>query len=263
MVERKHPKEVQRASILADYSFYSTSKVDSLFQFIDCSQVSRDRQLAKDIRAGVVAVEHRKVVIALGNNAQLDGFTNVAVFVSTVVHALIDRYGCVNLDMFVLGMLPRPLADAHQVDMLKQQNTALFRVVRSIIHRRQAPVRFVPAYKWFLKRVKHSDGNIKTKVDTIYFDEGHNSLSQNGQVHLHLLLANLLKLKINYEWKEMPLLDSAEVKQVAKSGKVMSRCQEAKEKQGRGPLQLRQGHGNRWVGTRCSGDEDPPKLVEI
>ena len=137
--------ERKKASILADYSFYSTSKVNSLYQFIDCTDVN-GRDLARDIRAGVIPINHSKVVIALGNVAQLDKYTNVAVVVSGVVNALVERYGSINLEMVVLGILPRLYITQEQVEILKDQNRALFKVVRSLVRRKKLPIRYIPAY---------------------------------------------------------------------------------------------------------------------
>ena len=67
----------RRATILADYKFYSTAKVDDCFQFVDCGTLGAF-DVARDIRAGVIPIENRKVIIALGNSAILDGYTNVS-----------------------------------------------------------------------------------------------------------------------------------------------------------------------------------------
>ena len=77
------------ATILADYKSFSSVAVDDCFQFVDCSEVN-GFQLAKDIRAGIVSMRHSRVVIALGNVAVLDQFTNVASVINAVINAIIE-----------------------------------------------------------------------------------------------------------------------------------------------------------------------------
>ena len=44
--------------------------------------------------------------------------------------------------------------------------------------------------------------------DTIYYEPKSNQLNQNGQTHLHLLLAKEVQLKkIGYSWDGMPVLE--------------------------------------------------------
>ena len=108
-------------------------------------------------------MEHKLVVIALGNTAVLNQYTNVATTVSGVINALIERFGCLNVEITVLGILPRPTADSMQVGILKQQNESLYKVVRNLIRRRKYPVKFLPAYKWFLKEFQMRTGTCKWK----------------------------------------------------------------------------------------------------
>ena len=126
---------------------------------------------------------------------------------SAVINALVERYGSVNVEIFVLSLLPRPLADQQETDYLKSQNNSIFKVVRNLVQRRRLPVQYVTVQKWLLKRVKSLDGTISIEVDTIYYEENSDALSNNGQVHLHLLLAQVVGLrKVSYQWKGMPLV---------------------------------------------------------
>ena len=229
----------RRATIFADYNFFSTSRVDSLLQFVDCIGVG-GRQLVKDIRSTVIPIEHSRVIIALGNTAQLDGYTDVTASMVAVVNAVMERYGAVNVQLYVLSLLPRPRADVEKMNVIKQQNTSLFKVVRSMIRCKQLPIQYVTTPKWFLKRVKHPNGDIQIEVDTIYYEDHEDVLNRNGQVHLHLLLAKLLNLKkICYEWDGMPLVIAKEVREVRRKGD--RKPEQSKKKDVR---QLKKGHGN-------------------
>ena len=181
--------------------------MDDLFQFVDCTGVD-GFSLAKDIRSGVVEIKYGRVAIALGNAARLDHFSNVSTCVTAVINALIERYGCINVKIRVMGLLPRPLAQVEEVECIKSQNKALFKAVRALVRRRNYPVQFVAAHKWFLKRVKNpEDDSTEVAVDCIYYEEGSNHLSESGLVHFHLLLAQELQLRrIKYEWKGMPVV---------------------------------------------------------
>ena len=72
-------------------------------------------------------------MVALGNTATLDGFTNVVVGVNAVIQAIIDRFGCLNVEIMVLGLLPRLQLKVEQLQVLKDQNQALFKVVRNLV----------------------------------------------------------------------------------------------------------------------------------
>ena len=142
--------ERKKVTILADYSFCMTSKVDNLYQFVDCRDVDL-KALAVDIRAGVIDIKHSRVVVALGNTAVLDRYTNVATGVTAVTHALIERYGAVNIQVIMMGILPRLRLDTVQLDILKKQNNALSKTVCNMIRHRKLPVEYLPAYKWAVK----------------------------------------------------------------------------------------------------------------
>ena len=240
----------RKATILADYNFTSTAKVDNLYQFVNCQGVG-GRELARDIRAGVIPIRHTRVVIALGNDAQLDRFTNIPASVTGVINALIERIGCVRLQVVIIGLLPRRMIDEEQVQVLKEQNVALYKVVRSLVRRRRYPVEFLPAYKWFLKRVKNPDSTIEIEPDSIYYEKNSDQLNYNGQVHLHLLLAGHLKLKkVTYKWEGMPLLVRKDKKKVVLERRAEDVDEHQSVMQGKVPLQLRKGHGNRRVRDR-------------
>ena len=76
----------------------------------------------------------------------------------------------------------------------------------------------MPAYKWFLKRVKHlQDGSVTIEPDMVYYDPVTKMLNDHGQVHLHLLVARQLQLnKIEYQWEGMPAVVKKEVYYVGK-----------------------------------------------
>ena len=259
------------ATILADYNFSSTARVDNLFHFVDCIDV-HGRELARDVRAGVIPIQHRNVVIALGNGAKLDKYTSVARTVVAVINALVERYGCVGLQLVVLAILPRPMATLEETELLKEQNRSLFKVTRSLIRKKQYPIKYVPAYKWFLKRVENPSGEVNVQPDLIYFEEANNAINHDGQVHMHLLLAQMLKLKkISYEWSGMPLIRVKEVQSVSvkrSEGQSSGRGKGRKREFGdwKETRQLRKGHGNRRrsEADRNVKDEDdhsPPELV--
>ena len=157
-------------------------------------------------------MEHGGVVIALGNAAPLNQFSNISAVVTLVINALVERFGCTALQIWVLGLLPHPLDDAHQVELLKGQNKSLFLSVRALVHKRGYPLQFIPAYKWLLKWVKHPDGTFEVQVDGIYYVEGTNDLNESGQAHLHLLLARELQLRtIKYKWQGMLVVEHKKV----------------------------------------------------
>ena len=241
------------------------SRVDNLFQFVDCIGVC-GRQLARDIRCGIVPVEYPRIVIALGNTAALDGYTDVTRTVAAVVNAIVERYGALNVEIYVLSVLPRPRAAPEEVDIIKQQNRSLFKMVRGVIHRRQLPIKFVTAHKWFLKWVKHPDGTVEVEVDTIYFETQSDALSSNGQVHLHLLMAKLMGLKkIQYSWQGMPVVAAKHqrvvVSQEKNGGDIKSK--------GKKPKQLKKGYGNRMKSSysdytgAAGSDSSAPELVVL
>ena len=234
----------RKATILADYKFFSTVKVDDCFQFIDCTEVN-GFSLARDICAGIVQVQHSRVVIALGNAANLDQFSNVASVVVAIINAIIDRHGCVNKQIWVAGLIPRPTGSLDTVQMMKQQNKSLFKSVRALVCRKNYPVVFLPVYKWLLKRVKHPDGSFTTEADLIYFEQNSDELNAHRLAHLHLLVAGELDLRrIKYKWKGMPIVNKQN-----QSRQVMDRItglQSSGTGNGHGAIKhLRKGHGNR------------------
>ena len=93
------------ATILADFNFSTTTAVDDSFQFIDCSDVNYEA-LARDIRAGVLEISYKKIIISIGNQAAMDNFTNVVYPVNAIINALIDRYGCLSVQIWVVSVLP-------------------------------------------------------------------------------------------------------------------------------------------------------------
>ena len=227
----------RRVTILADYRFLSSAVVDDSFQFIDCEGVNRFG-LAKDIRSGVVCIENTRIIIALGNDAKLDQFSNVSSVVVAVINAIFDRYGCVGREVWVAGILPKPLADVQEAENLKIQNKSLFKSVRALVHRKQYPLKFITAYKWLLKRVKNPDGTVDTEPDLIYYEQASNWLNAQGLAHLHLLLAQKLNLRrIKYCWEGMPMV----------SRRVRKRRVGIPQEEGKEVVslrQLRKGHGN-------------------
>ena len=160
----------------------------------------------------------------------LGHYTNVTQVVSGVVNGLVDHYGSLYLQMFVLGLLPRSGIEQQQLVVLKEQNQSLFKVVCALICKKRYPTEYIPPYKWFRKWVKHHDQSITTEIDQIYYDEQDCSLSQNGQVNLHLLLIKQLQLKnINYEWRGMLLVRSVATGIVQYVGCSTSQEEEAQE----------------------------------
>ena len=131
----------------------------------------------------------------------------------------------------------------------------IFKVIRNMIRKKKYPIQYIPAYKWFLKRVKHpEDGTVTTEPDLIYYDVKSHQLNKHGQVHLHLLLAKELSLKrIEYSWKGMPMVVKKGVRKVKE--KEMEHQKVGKDREGRRgitkerscvPMQLRRGHRNQW-----------------
>ena len=137
--------------------------------------------------------------------------------VTGIINALIDRFGCVDRSVVVMGLMPRLTSDHAQVEVLKVQNKGLFKVVRSLIRKKQYPLKFIPVHKWFMKRMKNPDGSYDMEVDKFYFELGTDVLNNHGLSHLHLLLASELNLRrIDYQWKGIPMV----VKKPGKGRKV-------------------------------------------
>ena len=212
---RAQQTKKRKATILSDYNLCTTTPTDSLFHFVDCSQVSMHK-LAKDIRAGIIEIKHTRVVIALGNLAALDSYTNVASPTVAVINALVERYGCTSVKIFVLGVLPRPGIDYDQEQVLKVQNKALGKAVRALIRKKQYPVTYVAAYKWLLRRLVRANDVIDIQPDPMYFYPGTPHLNSDGLNHMYLLLAKFMQLRmdIQYEWSGMPIVQAKQKRRV-------------------------------------------------
>ena len=240
-----------------DYKFYSTAKVDDCFQFVDCCNVNI-ADLVKDIHSGVVPIANRRVVIALGNSAKLDEFMNVTTIANAIINALVERFGCVGREIVVLSLFPHPLADPFQTQIIQRINKSLFKSVRALVRRKKFPIRFIAGHKWLLKRVKSPDG-IRTDVDNIYYVPGTNNLNEHGLAHLHLLLAQELKLRwIKYKWNGMPVVEQRACR------KVLREVQQT----GEGETQSFQEVPS-WEDSSCgscmssSDGSEPPLLVPL
>ena len=182
------------------------TKVDDSFQFVDCADVDFEH-LARDIRAGIIEIKYKKIVIALGNTANFDNYTNVVVPVNAFINALIDRYGCLNVEIWIANIIPRPDATSQEVTMIMKQNKGLWKAVRALVRRRKYPVTHIGSHKWFMKRVRQEDGMFQVCVDRIYCCQGTIHLNQQGLQHLCLLLAKELQLwDVKYQWSEMPIV---------------------------------------------------------
>ena len=205
--KQRQKRSKEHATIPADFNFSTTTTVDNSFQFIDCTNVDYDK-LAKDIRSGVIELQNYKIIIAIGNQAAMDNFTNVVYPVNGLVNAIIDRYGCVNVKIWVLNILPRPLVDRQTTETIQKQNKGLAKVVAALIRRKNYLIVHVSTHKWFLKCVKESDGDaLSVQVDRMYYCAGTIHLNQHGLEHFHLLLVKELQLwDVQYEWSEIPIV---------------------------------------------------------
>ena len=94
-------------TILSDFNFCTSTKMDDSYHFVDCAGADF-KELAKNVRAGVIRVQFSKVIIAVGNQAAVDNFTNVVVPVNQLINAMFDRFGCVRIKIWVMSLLPRP-----------------------------------------------------------------------------------------------------------------------------------------------------------
>ena len=197
----------EKAVILCDYNISTTTTADKLFHFIDCEDTNF-RDLARNLRAGVIEIPHYKVIIALGNNATLDHHTNVSTSVNAVINSLMDRYGCTGVRICVLGLLPRPGLDQGEEAVLVEQNKAIFKNVRAMIRRWQFPVEYLAAHKWLLRRYVYRDGSEKIQPIPEYFYPGTRHLNAHGMEHMYILLAGHLDLmpQVEYTWSEMPVV---------------------------------------------------------
>ena len=174
-------------------------------------------------------------------------------------------YICSKIDFKLLQQLPRPTANLEEKEVLKNQNQSLSRAIRGMVCKQRYPVWLVTAHKWFLKRVKNPDESIDIEEDGIFFEDGSDAINQNGQIHLHLLLAQVLQLqKISYEWSGMPVVNRKIQWKFSSVGKSKGTVVEKNEV----PHQMRKGHGNRIKTGRVvlveeEEDVEPLKLVEM
>ena len=203
---KKTKPERVPATILSDFNFSTCTTIDDIFQFIDCESVDFD-ELAKDIRSGVIEIQHDRILIALGNQAAMDNFTHVVAPIMALINAIIDRYGCMRVKIWVANILPRPGADMNVVKIMIKQNTAIKKAIAGMVRRKKYPVQHIISHKWFLKRVKNDDGTLDLEVDGMYFVKGTIHLNKHGLEHLYLLLAKQMQLwNVQYEWDSVPIV---------------------------------------------------------
>ena len=173
---------------------------------MDCTDTDLD-ELTRDIRSGVIHLKYSRMLIALGNQAALDYFTVVVAPVMALVNAIIDRYGCMKVRIWVANMLPRPQATPEMTKVMMKQNRSLKKAVNALVRRRKYPVQHIASHKWFLKRVKNPDGTLDVEVDQMYYVSGTVHLNRHGLEHYYLLLARAMKLwDVSYEWSGMPVV---------------------------------------------------------
>ena len=196
----------KKATLLADFNFSTSTRADDFFQFIDCTEVL-PHALARDVRSGVITIQHSKVVIAVGNIAPMDKFVNVCTPINLLINALIERIGCFRLKVWVIGILPRPCLDEEQRQIMIQLNRGIKKSVESLARKKDYPIWYLPAQQWLLKRVEDERGNKRMLPDTSLYQVGTNDLNDVGLKHLYLLLAKELRLrKIRYDWEGPPVM---------------------------------------------------------
>ena len=190
-------------TILSDFNFSTSTAIDDSFQFVDCTDAMFE-ELAGSIRAGVVPLNHAKIIISISNQAAMDNCTNVVVPVNQLLNSIINRFGCLQVKIWVTSLLPRPGASVDQVKVIQKQNKGLAKSIRALVQRKQYPFQFITIHKWFLKRVKYPDGKMEVEVDGMYYVPGTIHLNQHGLEHLYLLLAQELQLwEVWYKWSEI------------------------------------------------------------
>ena len=203
-VVRKHKQK--KASLFADLNFTTTTRVDKFFQFVDCSEILPE-DLARDVRAGVIPIHYSRVVIAIGNTAPMDRFTNVSRAVIMLVNALVERMGCFRMKVWVLGVLPRPCQTEQQRQSMIRINKSIGKSVDSLVKKKQYPVQYLAGQRWLLKRVEQEGGLRKMVPDTSLYERGTNDLNDVGLKHLYLLLAKEIKIRdIQYDWEGPPVV---------------------------------------------------------
>ena len=217
-------RKKKKATILFDYNASTCTAADDMFDFIDCSEAN-PKDVARDLRSGIT--ENTDVIIAIGNSMVLDNYTNLSGPPLLLAKAIIQRYGCTGVRIYITAMLPRLGLDVFQEQVLKKQNKSLSRAIRAVVRREKFPINFIPAHTWLLKRVEMLDGSMEIRPDLAYYDQDTGNLSGEGLSHLHLLLGGRLNLrKIEYRWEGMPV-----VKQKNKKRKVLGVLSEEKEAQ--------------------------------
>ena len=116
-----------------------------------------------------------------------------------------------------------------------------------------------------IKKGEKPKGEVTTEVDEMYYASGSNSLNQQGWAHLHLLLADELKLRrIKYKWEGMPLVERKEGSRVVV--KPSSSVIETRKDVGTASVFDRLGVKQRKVQVQekpSSSDEEPPMLVPL
>ena len=132
--------------MLSDFNFTATTAIDDSFQFIDCSEVDFD-VLAKDIHAGVLQIQHSKIIIAVGNVATMDNFTNVVHPVMGIINALIERYGCLHTRIWVVNVLPCPGVSEEVTAVVPMQNRGLARAVNALVRKKAYPLMHLRSHK--------------------------------------------------------------------------------------------------------------------
>ena len=106
--------------------------MDDLFQFVDCREVDFD-DLARDIRSGVIEIKYPKIVISIGNQAAMDNCTNLVVPTNAIINALVERFGCLNIRIWVANVILRPDASPSVVQVIRKQNKGLWKAVRALV----------------------------------------------------------------------------------------------------------------------------------
>ena len=127
--------------------------------------------------------------------------------VIALINAVIDRYGCMKIHIWVANLLPRPGASPDMLRIMMKQNKSVKRAIAALVRKKKYPIDHITSHKWFLKRVKNPDGSLDVEVDNMYFVSGTMHLNKHGLEHFYLLLARVMKLwEVNYEWSGMPVV---------------------------------------------------------
>ena len=142
------------------------------------------------------------------NQGVMDNFTNVVHLVNSVINALIDRFGGLNVHIWVISVLPHPVVEQGVTEIIQKQNKGLAKAVGALVQRKRYPIKFITSHKWFLKKVSYPHlETLQVEVDSMYYNVGTKYLNQHGLEHFYLLLAKELRLwKVEYEWNEVPIV---------------------------------------------------------